>query len=98
MRSDEQGHHDHCRVEFTPVHDEVKDVVKYMKLATNKFIHELGQLMQGQDGEVARLFATSRSKYEDACMWAVKGLTSEAFRHTSVPEPTDQSGAQSAKR
>jgi hypothetical protein len=96
MKLDKEGHKDHCRLEYTQTAPGVKEFIEYLKLNTNTVIHVLGTLMEQQtDGDVRRLFAIARTEYENACMWAVKALTSEDFNdaHASAANRGGNEGA-----
>src|SRR3972149_3165091 len=80
MNRDERHNLDRCRVEFTLVSDDVKQLVKEIKLVTNDVLMSLGTLMDVQtDPQVRRLIALAMTEYDGACMWAVKAMTEEGF-------------------
>lgn len=91
MKTDVQGHPDVCRVEYTPVSDPMKDIIRYLKLTTNQMCHNIRLLQNGQqDQEIRRLLALAYTNYEEACMWAVKACTSEGAVEAAKPPITQQ--------
>jgi len=91
MKNDSKGNLDICRETFTPISDEVKEVVKHFKLITNSMIGQLMVLrqLQSADSDAPRLFALAITHYELSCMWAVKALTSEGLKEGPWPGTTD---------
>ena len=90
MKNDVQGHPDVCRIEYTPVSDGMKDVIRYLKLNTNQMLHNIRLLQDKQDNpEIRRLLALGYTTYEEACSWTVKALTSEGIieAYKAPPQP-----------
>lgn len=82
MRQDSKGLPDVCRETFTKVEDLALDHVKYVKTQTNAMIYHLNQLQiaNSKSLEIGRHLSLAISAYEEASMWAVKGLTTEGFK------------------
>ena len=86
QRLDSQGNMDFCREKFTPVSQEAQDLIRQIKLQTNALmaiIHK--EYYANQNHDVKRMLYEAMKQFEDASMWAVKGLTSE-HRAGNVPE------------
>lgn len=82
MRQDSKGIPDVCRETFTQVSPEAAEHVKFVKLQTNAMIYHLHtmQLANSSNPEIGRHLSLAISAFEEASMWAVKGLTSEGFK------------------
>lgn len=79
-RTDKNGNLDICRVEFTAVNPAAKAIAERIKLETNALMGVLlSEHKTAKHPEVQRLLVASLTAYEEACMWAVKALTSELW-------------------
>jgi hypothetical protein len=95
MRRDSRNNLDVCREVYTPVNAEVQDTIRNIKITTNTLIESLGILLDKQhDPNIRRLLAMARTDYEAACMWAVKGLTSEELQWQEHTGGTGTGGLQ----
>lgn len=83
MKNDSKGIPDVCREQpFGKFSPEVTEHVKFVQLQTNAMIHHCRtmQAVNKDNPEVGRLLSLAVSAFEEASMWAVKGLTSEGFK------------------
>lgn len=62
---------DVMRVEFSQISNEVKEVVKGIKVRGN----ELHEILENFENADERMMALAKTNLEQAIMWAVKALT-----------------------
>lgn len=82
---DSKGNLDFCREKFTPVSLEAQDLVRKIKLQANELMTILfREWHAAENPDVRRMFFNAMEGFENATMWAVKGLTSQ-HRPSNMP-------------